>query len=77
MYYKSTTNRTKTKNDEQLQVFDIESMLDKKLREHTMLCFNKDDYMYLKHNWIEYTNVTTLQLFEYFYDEYGEKTEKM
>ena len=33
--------------------------------------------MDLKQDRIRYTNLTTLQLFAYLYDEYGEKTEEL
>ena len=42
-----------------------------------MLCFNEDDYMDLKQEWIRYTNLTTLRLFEYLYDQDDEKTEEL
>ena len=42
-----------------------------------MSCFHKDIYIGLKDPQIGYTNITTTRVFEYLYDEYGEKTEKL
>ena len=42
-----------------------------------MSCFHKDIYIGLKDPRIGYTNITTTRLFEYLYDEYGEKTKKL
>ena len=51
-----TTNQQrlerKQKNDNKLQVFKMERMLDKKLLEHVFSCFKKDAYMDLKQDCI-------------------------
>ena len=52
-------------------------MLDKKLCEHIMSCFDEDNFMDLKQDQIGYINVTTLRLFIYLYDDYGEITERL
>ena len=42
-----------------------------------MSCFHKDVYCGLKDPRLGYINITTTRLFEYLYDEYGDKTEKL
>ena len=59
-----TTNQQRLKrkqeNDDQLQVFEMEQILDKKLREQVFFCFEEYNYMDLWQDKIGYTNVTTL-----------------
>ena len=51
-----TTNqqqlKCKEENNNQLQVFEIEHMIDKKLQKHVFLCFEEDDYMDLWQDYI-------------------------
>ena len=60
-----------------LNVFEMEQMIEEQMKKHIMSCFHKDFYIGLKDPRIGYTNITTTRLFEYLYDEYGEKTEKL
>ena len=64
-------------NKHLLHVFEMEQMMDQQLKKHVMSCFHKDIYVGLKQQRIGYTNITTTQIFEYLYAEYGEKTEKL
>ena len=45
----------------------MEHTIDKKLKAHVFSCFKEDDYLNLKQNKIEYTNVKTLQVYIYIY----------
>ena len=60
-----------------LHVFKMEQMIEEQMKKHVMSCFHKDIYIGLKDPWIGYTNITMTRFFEYLYDEYGEKTEKL
>ena len=67
----------KYEHTDQLQAFKMECTLDGKLKGHVFLCFDKDDYIALKQDQIRYTNISTQQVFEYLYQEYGEKNEEL
>ena len=69
--------KRRLENHALLHVFELEQMIDEQMKKHAMSCFHKDIYIGLKDPRIGYTNITTTRFFEYLYDEYGEKTEKL
>ena len=58
-----------------LHVFEMEQMIETKIKKHIMSCFDKDIYIELKHHLLGYSNVTVEGLIRHLYAEYGEKTE--
>ena len=60
-----------------LHVFEMEQIIERQMKAHVFLCFDKDIYVGLKQPRIGYSNITTARLFKYLYAEYGEKTEKL
>ena len=60
-----------------LHVFELEQMIEEKCKKHIISCFHKDIYCALKDNQLDYINITTACLFEYLYDEYGDKTKEL
>ena len=58
-----------------LHVFEMEQMIETKIKKHIMSCFDKDIYIELKHHLLGYSNVTVEALIRHLYAEYGEKTE--
>ena len=70
-------NERRYEHENLLHVFEMEQMIETKIKKHIMSCFDKDIYIKLKHARLGYTNVTVERFFEYLFDEYGEKTEKL
>ena len=64
-------------NNAKLHVFELEHMIEEQCKKHIMPCFHKDIYCALKDNQLGYINITTVRLFEYLYDKYGDKTEEL
>ena len=60
-----------------LHVFEMEQMIETKIKKHIMSCFDEDIYVELKHHRLGYSNVTVEALVQHLYDEYGEKTEEL
>ena len=77
MYHCQTTYKRKYEHTEQLKVFKIEYKLDEQLKGHVFSCFDKNDYMGLKQDCIEYTNILTQQVCEYVYWEFGDNMEEL
>ena len=69
-------NDRRYEHQNNLHVFEMEQMIETKMKKHIMSCFEKDIYIKLKHNLLGYTNVSVEDLIKHLYDEYGEKTEK-
>ena len=60
-----------------LCMFEIEQMIKEQMKKHVMPYIHKDIYIEINDPQIGYTNITTTRVFEYLYDEYREKTEKL
>ena len=60
-----------------LHVFEMEQMIQTKIKKHIMSCFEEEIYVELKHHVLGYSNVSVETLVQHLYDEYGEKTEEL
>ena len=60
-----------------LHVFEMEQMIQTKIKKHIMSCFEEENYIELKHHVLGYSNVSVEALVQHLYDEYGEKTEEL
>ena len=60
-----------------LHVFEMEQMIETKIKKHSMSCFDEDIYIELKHHLLGYSNVSVEALIQHLYDEYGEKTKEL
>ena len=60
-----------------LHVFEMEQMIETKIKKHIMSCFEEEIYVELKHHLLGYSNVSVEALVQHLYDEYGEKTEEL
>ena len=67
-------NDQRYEHQNELHVFEMEQMIETKIKKHIMSCFDKDIYIELKHHLLGYSNVTVEALIRHLYNEYGEKT---
>ena len=66
-------NDRRYEHQNNLHVFEMEQMIETKMKKHIMSCFEKDIYIKLKHNLLGYTNVTVEEFIKFLYAEYGKK----
>ena len=55
------------KHKEKVHVFKMKQRIDKKMKGHVLLCFDKDIYVDLRQPRIGYTNITTVEVFKYLF----------